>query len=224
MAGLAYPLFSSTIGDIPLAAQNTAFPTYFPTPSVNPTTTALTTVGAGTITAAGIVGGVTLRSGSTSAFTDTTDTATAIIAALLGGPTIGSSWNWKYVNNTVALATLAAGSGVTLTGAVPVPPNSSASFLVTYTGAGAVTMVLVDTAYFPHSGTFTALTGGGTGNAVTVSNAAVTATSQILITLKTVGGTVSPGTVYVNTITPGTGFTVVNAASDTSVYNYTILG
>jgi hypothetical protein len=223
MTGFAVPLWSPTIGDIPLAAQQTAFPSFFPTAGVNPATTALTTVGAGTITAAGIVGGITIRTGSTSAFTDTTDTAAAIIAAAIGS-IIGSSWLYTYVNNTVALSTLAAGSGVTLTGALPVPPNSKASFLVAYTSAGAVTMTLVDAGFFPHSGTFTALTGGGTGNAVTVANAAVTATSQILITLKTVGGTVSPGTVYVNTITPGTGFTVVNAASDTSVYNYSILG
>jgi hypothetical protein len=223
MAGLAYPLFSSTIGDIPLAAQNTAFPTFFPTGTTNPKSTALTTVGAGTITAAAIVAGVTLRSGSTSAFTDTTDTAANIIAAAIGVP-IGASWTYYYVNNTVALATLAAGSGVTLTGAVPVPPNTSATFIVTYTGAGAVSIVLVDMSYFPHSGTFQANTTGGTGNAVTVANAAVTATSIIDITLKTVGGTVSPNGPYINTITPGTGFTVVNTAGDTSTYSYTIVG
>lgn len=222
MTGFAYPLWSPTLGDIPLAAQQTAFPTYFPTAGVNPKTTALTTVGAGTITAAGIVAGVTLRSGSTSAFTDTTDTAAAIIAAA-SGSVIGSSWSYIYVNNTVALATLAAGSGVTLTGAVPVPPNSSATFLATYTGAGAVSLVLVDTAYFPHSGTFTALTGGGSGNPVTITDANVTATSNIIITLKTVGGTVG-AIPHVQTITPGTGFTAVNTGSDTSVYAYTILG
>jgi hypothetical protein len=220
MAGLAYPLFSSTIGDIPLAAQNTAFPTYFPASGVNPKTTALTTVGAGTITAAGIVGGVTLRTGSTSAFTDTTDTATAIIAALLGGPAIGTSWAWVYVNNTVAQATLAAGSGVTLTGAVPVPPNTSATFLLTYTGAGAVSAVLMDMSYFPAGGTFVA--NGATP--VTVANTAVTATSQIHVTLKTVGGTVDVARPNVVTITPGTGFNVVAAALDTSTYNYRIEG
>ena len=221
--GFTYQLWSPTIGDIPLAAQNTAFPTYFPTAGVNPATTALTTVGAGTITAAGIASGVTIRTGSTSAFTDTTDTAAAIIAAA-SGSVIGVSWMWTYVNNTVAVGTLAAGSGVTLTGAVPVPPNSKASFLVTYTSAGVVTITMVDAGYFPHSGTFTALTGGGTGNAVTVANTAVTATSQINITLKTVGGTVSPNGPWINTITPGTGFTVVNTVNDTSVYNYSILG
>jgi hypothetical protein len=70
-----------------------------------------------------------------------------------------------------------------------------------------------------NGGTFTA---NGT-TAVTVTNAAVTANSQILFTLKTAGGTVG-ATPSVKTITPGTGFTVVGTASDTSVYNYSIIG
>jgi hypothetical protein len=218
--GFTYQLWSPAIGDIPLGAQNAAFPTYFPAAGVNPKGTALSTVGAGTITAAGIVGGLTLRTGSTSAFTDTTDTATAIIAALAGGPVIGSSWVWLYVNNTVAQATLAAGSGVTLTGAVPVPPNCSATFLVTYTGAGAVSIVLMDMSFFVHSGTFVA--NGATP--VTVADTSVTATSQIHVTLKTAGGTVDVARPNVVTITPGTGFNVVAAASDTSTYNYRIEG
>src|SRR5437016_14091493 len=44
--------------------------------------TADTTVGAATLTAAEIVGGVITRSGSTAAYTDTTDTAANNIAAL----------------------------------------------------------------------------------------------------------------------------------------------
>lgn len=58
---------------------------------------------------------------------------------------------------------------------------------------------------------------------VTVTDAAITANSQILITLKTVGGTVG-AIPHVETITPGTGFTVVGTASDTSTYNYTVIG
>ncbi len=193
MAGFAVPLWSPTIGDIPIAAQQAAFPSVFPAASVNPKTTALTTVGAGTITAAGITAGVTIRTGSTSAYTDTTDTAAAIITALTASAIIGESWVYVYVNNTVAVATLAAGSGVTLTGSATVPPIA---------------------------GTFTA--NGATP--VTVSNTAVTATSQIDITLKTVGGTVSPTRPNILTITAGTGFTVGGVASDTSVYNYRILG
>lgn len=58
---------------------------------------------------------------------------------------------------------------------------------------------------------------------VTVANTAVTATSQIQFTLKTVGGTVGASPA-IQTITPGTGFTVQGTASDTSIYNFMIEG
>lgn len=58
---------------------------------------------------------------------------------------------------------------------------------------------------------------------VTVANANVTANSIISFTLKTVGGTVGAQPV-IATITPGTGFTVKGTASDTSVYNYSVVG
>lgn len=68
------------------------------------------------------------------------------------------------------------------------------------------------------SGTFTA---NGTSS-VTVVNPHVTANSVVVVTLKTVGGTVG-AVPAVKTITAGTGFTIAGTASDTSVYNYTIL-
>ena len=68
-------------------------------------------------------------------------------------------------------------------------------------------------------GTFTC---NGT-SAVTVANSKVTANSVIVVTLKTVGGTVG-AVPSVKTITAGTGFTISGTASDTSVYNYVILG
>ena len=58
---------------------------------------------------------------------------------------------------------------------------------------------------------------------VTVANANLTANSQIIITLGTVGGTVG-AIPAVKTVTPGTGFTVAGTASDTSTYLYLILG
>jgi hypothetical protein len=61
-------------------------------------------------------------------------------------------------------------------------------------------------------------------SAVTVTEPAVTANSSIVITLKTVGGTVSPSVPYITTITAGTGFTVTGTASDTSTYNYLVIG
>lgn len=58
---------------------------------------------------------------------------------------------------------------------------------------------------------------------VSVSNATVTANSTIIITLKTVGGTVG-ACPAIQTITPTTGFTVAGTALDTSTYNYAIIG
>lgn len=69
-----------------------------------------------------------------------------------------------------------------------------------------------------NGGTFTA----NSGTAVTVTNANVTANSVILFGLKTAGGT--PAAPFLVTVTPGTGFTVNSGGSDTSTYNYIILG
>ena len=68
-------------------------------------------------------------------------------------------------------------------------------------------------------GTFTA--NGATP--VVVADTAVTANSAIVFTLKTVGGTVGAAPRCV-TITAGTGFNVNCTGSDTSVYNYAIIG
>lgn len=67
-------------------------------------------------------------------------------------------------------------------------------------------------------GTFTA----NSGSAVTVANSKVTANSVILFGLKTASGT--PAAPFLVTVTPGTGFTVNSGGSDTSTYNYVILG
>lgn len=183
-----------------------------------PQSTALTTVGAGTITAGGIAGGTTTRSGPTAAFTDTTDTAANIILASesLGAGT-GTAMLYRYVNNSAWPATLAGGTGVTV--ADTVAANSWALYQATVTGANTITMTLVEKGFFPATGTTTA---NGT-SAVTVANAAVTAGSTIVFTLKTVGGTPA-GAPFIATITPGTGFTWKAVAGDTSVYNYEIRG
>lgn len=67
-------------------------------------------------------------------------------------------------------------------------------------------------------GTFVA-----TGSAVTVANTTITANSVVTFGLKTVGGTISAAP-FMLTVTPGTGFTVNAGASDTSTYNYLIIG
>lgn len=83
------------------------------------------------------------------------------------------------------------------------------------TGQAATTTSHVET-----GGTFVA----NGASAVTVAEPNITANSGVLITLKTVGGTVSVVGPTLATITPGTGFTVVAQASDTSTYNYLVLG
>lgn len=187
----------------------------------DPQASALTTVGAGTVLAAGVNAGFTTRGGTQiAAFTDTTDTAANLIAGVSAlANVVGSSVEWTYVNNTIFPATLAQGSGVTLSGATVIPANSWAKYLVTYTGAGAVSMVCVAQGYFPSSGTFIA--NGST--AVTVSNAAVTAGSVIAFALKTIGGTPA-GAPFLSSVTPGAGFNVKAVAGDTSTYNYAIFG
>lgn len=68
-----------------------------------------------------------------------------------------------------------------------------------------------------NGGTFTCAS-----SAATIADTNVDAGSLIVMTLKTVGGTVAAP--FVATITPATGFTVTCGGSDTSVYNYIILG
>ena len=50
----------------------------------------------------------------------------------------------------------------------------------------------------------------------------VTANSVVVITLKTVGGTVG-AVPAIQTITPGVGFDVAATAADTSIYNFVVL-
>ncbi len=105
--------------------------------------TAISTAGAGTLTAASLVGGVITRTGPSADFTDTTATAALIIAGMpsAGNPVIGQSWELTYLNTVAYTCTLAAGTGVTLSGITSIPGLSSARFLVTYTASGAVTIL-----------------------------------------------------------------------------------
>ena len=180
--------------------------------------TALTTVGAGTITGAGIAAQVTTRGGTqTAAFTDTTDIAANIIAAQPNAH-IGAAWEYTYVNNTIWPATIQGGTGVTITGFTITAPNAWTRYLVTYTAAATITMVAIGQGHFGTIGTVTA----NAATPVPVTQAAVTATSQILLTYKS--GTQGATGAFVSSVTPGTGFSIKSVASDTAVYNYLILG
>lgn len=138
-------------------------------------TTALTTNGAGTITGAGIAGGITLRTGATAAFTDTTDTADAIIAAR-PNIAIGDSFIYTYHNGISFLATLAGGTGVTVSGFTLVPGQSTAEFLVTYTATSTLTMVGVNVSHnvaLPPAKFTTAALSAGTIPAASIVGAAM---------------------------------------------------
>ncbi len=189
--------------------------------TTNRVITTLSTVGAGTITAAGIVGQYTQRTGAqlSAAFTDTTDTANAIAAALPAGAGTGTSFPYTYTNLTNAPATLAGGSGVTISILTVIPPNAFGKYLFTRTGTSAFTMVGTEQGYLPHGGTVT-VTGA---TAATVADTNVTTYSSITFTLKTVGGTVG-AIPKISTITAGVGFTVVAVTADVSIYTYNILG
>lgn len=189
--------------------------------SNNMVATALSTVGAGTITAAGIVGMVTSRGGAqeSAAFTDTTATADQIVAALPAGAAVGTSFEWTYSNNTNAPATISGGTGVTVSVITVVPPNAFASYLVTYSAASTFTFVGIKQGYYPHGGTYTSI---GTA-AVTIADTNVTTYSQISFTLRTVGGTIV-GYPVVKTRTAGVGFTAAAGTTDLSTYVYNILG
>lgn len=206
-----------------ISATNVVFNHIFTTPINNilmPTITALATVGAGTVTGAGIAGGLTARGGaqSATAFADTTDIAANIVAAQ-PGIHIGYSWIYLYQNSTNAPSTLGGGTGVTVSGITVIPANSTTAYLVSYTALNTFTMVGLGTTNNPATGTFIA-TGA---SAVVVGNTAVSPNSTISFALKTVGGTPA-GAPFLSAVTAGTGFSVKAAAGDTSTYNYAILG
>jgi hypothetical protein len=81
-----------------------------------------------------------------------------------------------------------------------------------YGGTGGVTIIS------SRKGTFVC-TGGGT---ISVANTNESATSDVVISLHTAGGTISTAPAM-KTVTPGTGFSVLCGAADTSTYNYSIL-
>lgn len=107
--------------------------------AASPTNTAITTVGAGTLTAASLTGGVITRSGPTAAFTDTTATGALIDASLPNNnPT---SWLIQIKNTTAFGGTIAGGTGVTVSGQSLIPGNSVGDFLITKSTTATYTMV-----------------------------------------------------------------------------------
>jgi hypothetical protein len=134
-----------TMSISPPSGENMAVATAFAPSGVSASQieTAITTVGAGTLTTAALLGGDILRSGPTGAFTDTTDTAALIQAAWVGS--VGSSFQFVYKNTTAFAATMAGGSGVTLSGNLIVPANMWARYLAVWTGTSTITIYNIET-------------------------------------------------------------------------------
>jgi hypothetical protein len=101
--------------------------------TLNPSVSKITSATGTTLTAAQMLTTNILRSGPGAPFSDTTDTA-ANLAAALGTP--GGSFELTYINNTGSVATIAPGAGVTMAGAsAAIPANSVTSLLVQLAGA-----------------------------------------------------------------------------------------
>jgi hypothetical protein len=89
------------------------------------------------------------RTGPTANFTDTTDTAANIVAAVpspaAGDAIAGLTWTVRYINNTAYTATWAAGTGVTMDPNNTMSPGTFRDFMVqiTATSPAAVSVVSV---------------------------------------------------------------------------------
>ena len=169
-----------------------------PLPVTDVTATAGTT-----LTAAQMINGAILRSGPTAAFSDTTDTATNILAALPGAA-IGTAFTLTIVNSTAYAETIVAGSGVTLAGSTVLPELSALSFVGQVTDVSTPAVTLTGLAALPSltSAGNIAVPGnetvggtlGVTGNATVGGTLGVTGAATLSDTLAvtdaaTVGGT-----------------------------------
>ena len=103
--------------------------------------TANATVSNATLTAASLVGGVITRSGSIAAYSDTTDTATAIVAAIANAQ-VGTSFDLTIINTVAFAETIVAGTGVTLAGTTTLAASSSRRFIGTITNFGTPAVTL----------------------------------------------------------------------------------
>ncbi len=107
--------------------------------------TTLSTVGAGTLTASALAGGIIVRDTAGGAFSDTTDTAVNIMQALLGGsgqsgPIVGETFEVLYRNSVGSIMTIAGGTGVTVAGIAAVPVTVASLLHFTCTAVGTNTL------------------------------------------------------------------------------------
>lgn len=111
------------------------------TPGFSPLNTALATVGAGTLTAAALLGGIITRTGSVAAYSDTTSNGTLLDSALGANAITGFSRVVQIKNNVAFAETIVGGIGVTVSGRTVIPGNSVGTFLLTRTSTATYTLV-----------------------------------------------------------------------------------
>ncbi len=119
--------------------------------TISPANGTLTTIGAGTLTAALLAGQNITRSGPTGDAADTFDTAANIVAGLNGSASGfgGASWECEYYNTTAYNLTLTApaGGNFTLNGhSAVIPATTTAQLLIVVSAAGAVTVTVISRA------------------------------------------------------------------------------
>lgn len=102
----------------------------------------------------------------TAAFSDTTDTAADILAAL-PAVIVGSTFQIRIKNGTNYTETLLAGMGVTLPNTVIIPPLSVGNYYGTVTSATAVTLTHMSTTPLNPAGGVTTAVGGSIGGIAT---------------------------------------------------------
>jgi hypothetical protein len=177
----------------------------------------LATVGAGTITGALFNSNLLKRTGPTGAFTDTTDTAANIIAAILatfvgtgvtlggvggaGGIQPGTTWRLRYINTVAFAMTLAAGAGVTIVANGNVNPSSVKDYLITIT-----------------NGTPTQVFTCNTNTSTSVTGMSQSQTNQLSVGMAVTGSGVAANSV-ITAVIPGVGVTLNNATTTTVVNN-----
>lgn len=156
-----------------------------------PVQTAITTVGAGTLTAAAMLSGLIVRSGPTGAFTDTSDTGANIDTALAQAAVVGWSGTFTYKNTTAFAATIAGGTGVTLSGRTVVAPQSVGSFVLTRTGVGTYTLFGTDVVAQTINGVAAAVATADNGTTQTLTAAMIIGGDSFTSHLSTGGATPS---------------------------------
>jgi hypothetical protein len=140
--------------------------------------TAITTVGNGVLTSAGLVGGLITRTGPVAAYTDTTDAAAAIVAAT-SGFTLGATIFMRIKNATAFLQTLAAGTGVTLPTTNIIGPFQEGWFYAVVGGTAAAPTIALNHLFTAPIGMASGVNQPAIGANIAVGNAILSAANMV---------------------------------------------